>query len=249
MEQNLTLADLYQKLTALESTLSKMTNMESKLNTICEDIRKRDQKIENLEAEVKKLKKENLEAKSSLNDREQYARSWSVRLTGLTVTTEEEEKLGKDRAVMKKAYDKVIKPILISAKENGQIDTVPTAWHSALENGHKLTVKNKNPNMPPPCILRFSSRFIRNAVLRNKKKCTPQPTTAEITAGVKKYVITEDLTKTNYTLLRALSDDERVEKTWTMDGRLRYIKKNDSSKKVNIVQNPFLSVNEILAKV
>ena len=102
MEQNLTLADLYQKLTALESTLSKMTNMESKLNTICEDIRKRDQKIENLEAEVKKLKKENLEAKSSLNDREQYARSWSVRLTELTVTPEEEEKLGKDRAVMKK---------------------------------------------------------------------------------------------------------------------------------------------------
>ena len=238
--------DIYNKLANLETKLNQLANLEAKLNTICEDIRTRDQKIENLESEVRMLRKENMEAKSSLNDREQYARSWSVRVTGLTVTQEDEEKLGKDRAVMKKAYEKVIKPILIAAKENGQIDTVPTAWYSALENGHKLLTRNKNSNLPPPCIIRFSSRFLRNAVLRNKKKHCPQPTAAEVTAGVKKYSITEDLTKTNYTLLKALSDDERVEKTWTMDGKLRYIKKNDPSKKVTIVQNPLLSANEIL---
>ena len=241
MEQTLTIVDVYNKL----------TNLENKVNVLLEDIKARDKKIENLETEVTRLKKEAMEAKTSLNDREQYARAWSVRLTGLTVTKEEEEKLGKDRAVMKKAYDKVIKPILVAARENGQIDSVPSAWHGALENGHKLTNKNKNTNtnMPPPVILRFSSRFIRNAVLRNKKKFTPQPTTAEITAGVKRYSISEDLTKTNYTLLRALSDDERVEKTWTMDGKIRYIEKADSSKQVKIVQNPYLSVNEIFDKV
>ena len=54
--------------------------------------------------------------KGSLNDREQYARGWSVRGFWLHLGAEQEKKLGKDRAVMKKAYDKIIKPTFVSCR-------------------------------------------------------------------------------------------------------------------------------------
>ena len=98
----------------------------------------RDEKVAKLEKQLESLIKDMKYIKGSLNGREQYARGWSVRVFGLHVGAEEEKKLGKDRAVMKKAYDKIIKPILTEAKAKGEIETVPTAWYNVLENGHKL---------------------------------------------------------------------------------------------------------------
>ena len=55
MDQNLTLADLYKKLSNVESTLQKLSNVGSTLNTLYEDLKKRDQKVEHLESEVQRL--------------------------------------------------------------------------------------------------------------------------------------------------------------------------------------------------
>ena len=133
---------------------------------------------------------------------------------------------------MKKAYNRLIKPILNEAKLKGEIETVP-AWYNVLEKGHKLRqskkAKETNPKAPPPIIIRFSSKYMTSTVLRNKKKSIPTPTLAEVTeTGVKVFRIAEDLTVHNFFLLRNMWDDARVENARTIDGRIRYTKAGET---------------------
>ena len=149
---------------------------------------------------------------------------------------------------MKKAYEKIFKPILQAAKDKGEIEVVPQAYYGVLENGHKLSyAKGKGTSSKPaPCILRFSSRFTRNTVLRNRREHMPKPSTAEVAAGISKYQIFEDLTKSNFSLLKSMMDDERIHRAWTIDGKLRFIRKDDPSKKVTVVKEYSSTVDEIL---
>ena len=125
------------------------------------------------------------------NHREQYSRSWSLRISGLQVPREEIERLGRDRGVMKYVYDRLLKPILNAAKAKGDIETVPGAYHLLLENGHHVFTRQGRQggvrggeggataegegraHQIPQIIVRFCSRYMRNVVLRNKKASTP----------------------------------------------------------------------------
>ena len=199
-----------------------------------------------LREQVGSITKELKKCKREINDREQYARSWSVRVFGLNVTEEEEKKLGKDVAVMQAAYDKVFKPILVGAQSRGLITTVPE-MSSLLENGHQIGKQIKDKNgvlLPRPCILRFSARYMRNMVLKNKKTFMPKPSHAEIARGVSKFSISEDLTSSNYTMLKNLIKDSRVDKVWTIDGSIRFNLQGESV--VKRVFSPFLDVNTVL---
>ena len=88
-------------------------------------------------------------------------------------------RLGKDMAVIKWAYDRVLKPILTAAKAKGDMEMLRTAYHT-LEKGkwasHHLRMKRW-------CRRSFSSRFLLNEVLNNKKTITPQSTDAEVAGG------------------------------------------------------------------
>ena len=224
---------------------NKETNLRNHTELLTK-LKVRDEKVAKLEKQVESLIKDMKYIKGSLNDREQYARGWSVRVFGLHVGAEEEKKLGKDRAVMKKAYDRIIKPILKEAKAKGEIKTVPTAWYNVLENGHKLKPSKKaTPGAPPPIILRFCSKYTRNVVLRNKKQHMPKLTAAESTEfGSKSMKMSEDLTTRNFILLSSLWDDARVDNAWTIDGRIRFTKVGDA--RINHVQSSLSTVDEIL---
>ena len=130
-----------------------------------------------LKNQIKSLQDDVIFLKENVNDREQYARSWSIRITGLSVSKEDEVKLGKDSAVMKTAYDRVLKPLLNAAKAKGDITTVPTAYHLLLENGHYIHRRGGDKGAAggqregggegvqhqiPPIIVRFCSRHLRN---------------------------------------------------------------------------------------
>jgi len=208
-------------------------------------------KVNTLETKVEQLQKETKELLGNVNDREQYARSWSIRINGLSVSKEDEEKFGKDRAVMKKAYDKILKPILVAAKEEGALETVPASYYNLLENGHKLPFIKRpgaspsKPSGPPAIIVRFSSRFMRNTVLRHKKKHMPIPSIAEVAGGSSKYSIYEDLTKANFNLLRSLIGDTRFSKCWSVDGKIRFILDGDLSNRIHVVHSVHQSLDEI----
>jgi hypothetical protein len=243
------LVEMNEKMMA-ENEMMKKENkmMKEELLNIKSKIMKENTKEENekMKEVNENMKEELLNIKSSVNDREQYARSWSIRINGLWVSKEEEDKYGKDHAAMKKAWDRVVKPILIKAKENNKITNVPDDYLSVLENGHKLTTKSQDENKPAPLIIRFSSRVFRNTVLRNRKDNIPKPTTAEIAAGIKYFSMSEDLTRPTYTLLKNMKADKRIEKVWTIDGKLRFTKTGDQTKSIKMVNNSLLSIDKIL---
>lgn len=232
---SVSLPDLYDMLLANQSILK--------------ELQEKSALVDKLQEKVVSLEKELMVAKESLNDREQYSRNWSVRIFGLSVTKEEEEKLGKDRAVMKKAYDKVLKPILQAAKDAGSIESVPSSYYNLLENGHALRPRHdpqggKKPGSPS-FIVRFSSRFMRNVVLRHKKDHMPRPTTAEVAAGVSKYSMYGDLTQVNFRRLRSMIEDERFAKCWSVDGKVRFILQNDPTQWVHHVNSTAWSLDDI----
>ena len=210
----------------------------------------RDERIVVLENKVEALQKKVAELRGADNAREQYARGWCVRVFGLHVGDEEERKLGKDRAAMKKSFDKIIKPILTEAKAKGDIETVP-AWYNVLENGHKLKVRRgaadsqSKTTQPEPIILRFISKHMRNVVLRNKKDAIPKPSAAEVAEfGITKYRIAEDLTRQNFTLMQSLWASDKGSSAWSIDGKLQFIKVGET--KVNMVSPGILSHKELL---
>lgn len=253
-EKEITLSDMYSFMQKQFGELNeKLTGIQGDLKKVKENVDSLEEKVKVLEEEKAEMKADIVSLKESVvslqgnvNDREQYARSWSLRITGLNVPKEDIEKLGTDRACMKYSYDKILKPILTAAKSKGQIETVPSAYHLLLENGHHVFPRRGGRGQAgqegsqagagdggegmkpqaPQIIVRFCSRHMRNVVLRNKKLSTPSPTTAEVAAGVKRYGIYEDLTAANFKLLREAINDERVSKAWTIDGKLRFIEKD-----------------------
>ena len=96
--------------------------------------------------------------RNSLNEREQYARNWSMRILNIPVPTEQETDT---RFVMQSVYDALIYPILEGAKNKGDIDHVPDC-DTLLETAHILPGKADSHK---PIITRFYRRFIRALTL------------------------------------------------------------------------------------
>ena len=103
-----------------------------------------------------------------MNSLEQYNRSWSIRITGLAVTSEEE----KDSSLVKrKVYDHLLLPILQGAVEQGDLTDVPPV-ERVLEAAHVLPAARDAKTKP--IIARFFIRDFRGLVFRHKKDYAPR---------------------------------------------------------------------------
>ncbi len=98
---------------------------------------------------------------------------------------------------------------------------------------------------PPPIIIKLCSKQLRLAILKNKKTSIPAPTTLERNAGIKRFVLVEDLTPPTYKKLTELLGDDRVEKAWSVEGRLRFVLMGND-KGVKKVKSVFDSVDQIV---
>ena len=101
-----------------------------------------------------------------------------------------------------------------------------------VENAHPLPV---GKGSKPSIIVRLRSRKIRDEILSKRKVLKG--------SGVS---ISEDLTKLNVQLMSQLRNDERVENTWSSNGRV-YAKVRSSSRKLHIRMSETLS--EVLSKL
>ena len=59
--------------------------------------------------------------------------------------------------------------------------------------------------------------------LRGLLTSTPAPTEAERAAGIKRFILMEDLTPANHIMLKDLQSDNRVDKVWPVDGRIFFV--------------------------
>jgi hypothetical protein len=191
--------------------------------------------------------KEMVKMKETINRLDQDSRACIVRISGLSVSDAEMKQHGFEKAIIKKSYDRIVKPILSVAKNNGDIESVPTMLN-VLEQGYiasKGGVDKQGKVIPPILAVRFTNRFLRNTVMRLRREHIPSPSDAERAAGVSRYYVNEDLTPDTAHKVKGLRSSDLVERVWTIDGRIRYTKKEDPNIVIK-VSSPFVSLEEAL---
>ena len=211
------LSYLTSKFEALETTLADMTREKNALKN----------QVMNQAAEI-------VDLRDSLNEREQYARSWSMRVLNLNVNAERETDT---RHVMQELYDTLLLPILEGAKAKGEIQQFPNC-DNLLETAHILPGKAG----AKPVIARFYSRYWRNLVFRYRKEFAPREKAATSsntrsngrTLARMKHPFFEDLTRANFAKLTSIKQHEEVTSAWTVNGNIRFkIRNSEITYKIN----------------
>jgi hypothetical protein len=223
-----TINDLSRRLTSIEALLHNT----QKENT---DLKK---DLASSYDEVKQLK-------TKLNNLEQHHRSWSIRAIGVKIPAGDEND---NEAVKNHLYSKLIRPILAGAVQKGLLATIPPA-EEVLERAHILPYKKSGPK---PIIARFYCRETRALVFKLKKEFAPKETTPTTRSqgndrGQRTrflYQIYDDLTRANFSKMRAIGDDNRVDQCWAVNGQLKFRLKD--SQVIMKVSSIYDSIEDIL---
>ena len=211
--------DIQLKVKSLEKIEKSLKSMEAKMNNLVLSVSR-------LEEENNSMKEEISMLKIALNDREQHSRNGSVRIFGLKLT---EEECKDPLLTAKSVHANLLEPILQTAVSQGTISAVPKALQ-LIEFCHILPRHNQrdlapgNPSSPantPTIILRFVSRFMRLLVFKHKKSFF------STNKAMSSVGIVENLTALNLKLIKQLKLDDRVYKTWSQGGRIKYTLVND----------------------
>ena len=229
---NQRLDGLLSKISALETMPARLTRLEAMLEaSTAENTSLR----QSLEAKDKAIDGMLLK----MNSLEQYNRSWSIRINGLAVTSEEE----KDSSLVKrKVYEHLLLPILQGAVEQGDLTDVPPV-ERVLEAAHVLPAARDAKTKP--IIARFFIRDIRGLIFKHKRDFAPreEATTAD-RPGRYVYPFFEDLTKLTFTKMREIAAHPTVGACWSSRSHLCYkLMDNPTVKKVSCVMD---TVDEIL---
>jgi len=239
----------------IEEVLQKLSAIQERLDSVEKLLAASQAENAELKSVNTELSKSILEKNSIINslrqkqnNLEQYNRSWSIRIAGIQLQNEE---ASNPILVMRQVYDKALLPILKGAVDRGLLHSVPQC-EQLLETAHILPARNDSK--PKPVIARFYSRNMRNLMFQLKKDFAPKagdppPQTATSTAPQHKnprlkYPFFEDLTKVNFQLLKALTDDQRTGAVWSINGVIKF--KMANSTEVRKVSNVFDSVDDIL---
>ena len=187
--------------------------------------------------------------KAKLNSLEQHHRSWSVRVTGLKIPTEDE---CDSNMVKIHLYEQFLRPILEGAVSKNILPILPTACE-IIERAHVLPAKDK---VVKPVIARFYCRDMHALVFRLKKEFAPQESTRATTrnggaAGEGpsrparlRYQMYDDLTRINFKKMKAIGDDKRVDQCWSTNGQLKF--KLVGSDTVKTVKSVFDTIDNII---
>jgi hypothetical protein len=195
-----------------------------------------------LSSTVNSLNREVYTLKNTINIRELQARSNSVRLFGLSMADDETGATDGGKALAARIYDKILKHILVEAKAKGPVPSCS----SVVEECYRVGKAGPDRSKPPPVVIKFCNKAIRLTVMRNKKTGMPTPSASDAAAGIKCYVIVEDLTKDSHRLLKSLAADERISKVWSRDGSIRFILAGDKTNKVVKVKSVYDQLEEII---
>jgi hypothetical protein len=155
--------------------------------------------------------------------------------------------------LLKKVFERVIKPALAAAKTNGHMDSVPSMNNTiseiyrvkvGLPQAQGVVGQPRPTTVPPPIIVKFTTLDLHTTFMRNKGLNIPQVSETERAAGVKKILAVEDLTGPSHKKMRELIAEPAVEKVWLVDGRLRFTLVSDNTivQKVKLVFDPVAEI-------
>lgn len=259
------------QLKGISTKLSKIDNIESEvrgLRVLLDDLKNENKQLkadarEN-EKKMEELNERNNQLENRLHSLEQHHRGWSARIMNIPLSPDDEANNLRVRDIV---YNLALRPILEGAVEKNILQSVPTA-EQLLETAHVLPGK---PGQPKPVIMRFFNRNMRDIIFKLKKSYAPREETnrvggasgggrseggsgagsgagasarGEVDKGRFAYPIYEDLTKSTFQKMRAISNDERVKSCWTVKGQIRFtlVKNEKEVKKVVSLLEPLDSI-------
>lgn len=209
-------ADLNKRIDAVEEKIqTEVQSLKTSVEEmVTEEVKKAKKRIEDEVNESVRFLEESLkdkmaEIKEHAIFNEQYSRKSSVRIFGVEESQDEnvEEKV-----------TTFFNEILQTEVKSEDIDIC-----------HRIG-KPSMPNMPPtrrkqrPIIVKFTSHKMKSAVMRKKKDLKDTG-----------YGMAEDLTYEIYKRLSDIKKLDSIEKCWSVDGKIRFIKKGERA--INIIKN------------
>jgi hypothetical protein len=193
-------------------------------------------RVDTLEKENIVLKKDLRDVKEIVNQRDQEARSLTVRIFGVPLSEEEKKTPNQTKLVSKSIYDRVLRPLLTAAKTSSDIESIPQAAN-VIEDCFRIGKGTKDKQgrlLPPPVLVRLTSSKLKVAIFRNKRRAMPDPSEAELAMGILRFSMVEDLTPATFSMLRELREDDRVFRAWTTEGKIRFTLNTDKNVVVRV---------------
>jgi hypothetical protein len=231
LEQNV---QINNKLEMLCGLLPKVEEIDSKIQTLMsenaalrQDVAARDVKIEQLTSHVNKL--------------DQAARSTSLRILGLPISTSTPT-----AAIPEIVYKEIVRPCLEAAiaKNEMSAEMLVLPAHLIIANVFSLPAKKDNPSCP--VILKLATELLRNVIFRHKKDSLPKLTDLNTNRVRNQYSVFEDLSPSNHAVFRTFSEDPRVKSAWTYSGQVRF--KSHDSETIYKVKNASDTFNSIVVR-
>lgn len=225
------LSTITNRLDSLEGLHTRFDELEEKFVELSNENLSMKEAIKERDSTITKLHTTISNMESSINRMDQYNRSWSVRVFNIPLKDNEEN----NPQLVKTRVFNVFLPILEGAVKDGLLHSVP-APDLLLEVAHVLPGKT---GQHKPIICRFLNRDMRTLCFRLKKKYAAREPPASNNRGTvttEGRIINpffEDLSKLNYSLMRDLISDSRVQASWSVSGSIRYrLVNSDQVKKV-----------------
>ena len=186
---------------ALEGLRSSIQDVKEDVKNLQFDTANHDDRIGVLERDMK-------EQKDIANSQQQHLRSLTLRLMNFPVSHDES---ADNNAVLKaKVYDIVLKPLLTAAKA-AQMATVLEACF------RPFNAAANSDSGPPHVIIKVTTKVFKIALMKNRKHL-PKSTIATDKA----LFLVEDLTPATHKLMVAISKARETDKTWTVDGNIKF---------------------------
>lgn len=239
----------------LDLQAAKELNSDQKLDlllTLVADLHKSHEKVEQLTVKVNDLQarvghqEDTIKRlKEQCNNLEQLSKAKTIRLFNFPMGEDVASDSG--RALAARVYERILKPLLTAAKAKNEITTIPQCNNvvDTIYRVGKPTVR-AGVTRPSPIVVKLANKQLHTAIMKCKRESTPSPSSQEKDTGIKRFVVVEDLTAPTYRKLTELLSDDRIEKAWSVNGRLRYVMCGDD-KSVKFVKSVFDPIDTILS--
>ena len=173
-------------LESLEAKLDKLLKKVDEISAVKAEMEEMRVAVGTLMETVASQGREIMTLKEQANSRDQQLRSSTVRLYGFGHAAED---TGDPKALSKRVYDCVVKPVLAAAKANKLIDVLPQLSNTITEVyrvrvfSTQEPIPGQPPPLPAPIIIKFANQATRLAFLRSKKEHMPAPLDSDKAAG------------------------------------------------------------------
>ena len=155
------------------------------------------------------------EQKDIPNSQQQQLRSLTLRLMNFPVSSDES---ADNNAVLKaKVYDIVLKPLLTATKAAKDLTSVPQMATVMEACFRPLNAAANSNSGPPHVIIKVTTKVFKIALTKNRKHIPKSSIPTE-----KALFLVEDLTPATHKIMVAISKARETEKTWTVDGNIKF---------------------------